>query len=73
MPVVELLFAAYFTGALVRHRRARIYTSVFFIVLFQAALLRGHLQPAAGLSRAAEDLRRGDSVNFRRRAVRRVA
>jgi cellulose synthase/poly-beta-1,6-N-acetylglucosamine synthase-like glycosyltransferase len=39
MPVVELLFAAYFTGALWFAIDARIYTSVPFIVLFQAGFL----------------------------------
>jgi hypothetical protein len=39
MPVVELLFAAYFTGALWFAIDARIYTSVPFIILFQAGFL----------------------------------
>ncbi|RJS25813.1 glycosyl transferase family 2 [Corallococcus sp. H22C18031201] len=39
MPVVELLFAFYFTGALWFAIDARIYTSVPFIVLFQAGFM----------------------------------
>ncbi|CAM4523712.1 cellulose synthase family protein [Corallococcus exiguus] len=39
MPVVELLFAAYFTGALWFAIDSRIYTSVPFIILFLAGFL----------------------------------
>ncbi len=54
MPLVELLFALYFTGALWFAIDARIYTSVPFIILFQAgflyvglsSLLQGRLKPA---------------------------
>ena len=54
MPLVELAFAAYFTGALWFAIDARIYTSVPFIILFQAgflyvglsSLLQGRVKPA---------------------------
>jgi hypothetical protein len=54
MPLVELAFAAYFTGALWFAIDKRIYTSVPFIILFQAgflyvglsSLLQGRLKPA---------------------------
>jgi hypothetical protein len=39
MPMVELLFAAYFTGALWFAWEKAIYTSMPFIVLFQAGFL----------------------------------
>ncbi|WP_224244076.1 cellulose synthase family protein [Hyalangium gracile] len=66
MPLVELAFAAYFTGALWFAIDARIYTSVPFIVLFQAgflyvgasSLLQGRLkpaEPAASIKAAAEE------------------
>jgi cellulose synthase/poly-beta-1,6-N-acetylglucosamine synthase-like glycosyltransferase len=50
MPVVELLFAAYFTGALWFAIDARIYTSVPFIILFQAGFLY------VGMSSLLQDL-----------------
>ena len=58
MPVVELLFAAYFTGALWFAIDRHIYTSVPFIVLFQAGFLyvgvSSLLQGLAGRVKLAE-------------------
>lgn len=58
MPVVELLFAAYFTGALWFAIDSRIYTSVPFIILFLAGFLyvgvSSLLQGLAGRAKAPD-------------------
>jgi hypothetical protein len=70
MPLLELLFAVYFTGALWFAIDARIYTSVPFLILFQAgflyvglsSLIQGRVKPAEAapstLGTAKEEARR---------------
>jgi hypothetical protein len=70
MPLLELLFGAYFTGALWFAIDARIYTSVPFLFLFQvgflyvglSSLIQGRVKPAEAasstLGAAKEEARR---------------